>query len=236
MLRLILDSFNRLEVQDEPFRFLPGANWHSEISLASRFRPRKKGDRLAESFTRADGVIGHFEFRHDTRVGLTLQKNSRQFLVVEAKMMSNLSPSVTNAQGYDQAARNVACMAEAIAASKVESISIEDIGFYVVAPALEVRSGGTNLETCMNPESIRMKVKQRIQAYETLDREEASELRGWESAVFAPLLRRLEETNKLRVVSWEQCIEAIGDNHAPTADELRVYYRRCLDLALSKSA
>jgi len=112
----------------------------------------------------------------------------------------------------------------------------EDIGFYVVAPALEVRSGRTNLETCMNPDSIRMKVEQRIQAYESIDREEASELRGWESAVFAPLLRRLEETNKLCVVSWDQCIEAIGDNHAPTADELRVYYQRCLDLALSKSA
>ena len=88
----------------------------------------------------------------------------------------------------------------------------------------------------MNPDSIRMKVEQRIQAYESLDREEASELRGWESAVFAPLLRRLEETNKLCEVSWDQCIEAIGDNHAPTADELRVYYQRCLDLALLKSA
>lgn len=61
MLRLVLDWFDRNRTSDHPLALLAKARWYSEALLASQFLPECRIDDRAESFTHADGVIGHFE-------------------------------------------------------------------------------------------------------------------------------------------------------------------------------
>ena len=55
--------------------------------------------------------------------------NQRLPVVIEAKMFSKLSPGVTNAKYFNQAARNVACMAEIANRAGIDPASFEDIAF-----------------------------------------------------------------------------------------------------------
>ena len=52
-----------------PLSPLPEARWFSEAWLASAFLPRFRGDRLAESRTHADAVVGHFTIGNPGRAG-----------------------------------------------------------------------------------------------------------------------------------------------------------------------
>lgn len=231
MLRLILDATQHLGVTDSPLRFLPDAGWFSEARLGSPFQARYRGDDLAEGFTNVDGVIGHFDFRSDTKAGLRISANCRQLVVVEAKISSNLSSRVSNATGYDQAARNVACIADAIARSGVDLADIDEVGFYVVAPLSEFRPTITNLEKCTSTTSIQQKIDNRICDYESAGRTEAESLRVWEHEHFMPLLDRMESANSLRVLSWDELIKNVSHIDSTQGDEILKFYQRCLKLA-----
>ncbi|MDP3089112.1 MAG: hypothetical protein Q8N04_00385 [Nitrospira sp.] len=232
MLRLVLDAIQSLNVPNHPLSFLQGANWYSEALLSSPFRSRFKSDPLGEGFTNADGVLGHFDFRASTKSGLSLGPDARQFVVLEAKMFSNLSSGTKNAPGYNQAARNVACMAAAIAKSGKDLSSFESVGFFVIAPEASKRTHrDTNLEACLNPDSIRSAVHQRVTTYESSQRTEAQTLRKWESEYFHPLVLRLVDEKRLRVLSWEQIIEAIRSADTRCGAELSRFYDRCLSFA-----
>jgi hypothetical protein len=113
-LRLVLDWFSRHDVQGHPLSFGAGARWFSEALLPSAFLARHRGDRLAESWTHADGVVGHFLIGEGGKALLRLAPEAGQLLVLEAKLFRGLSPGVTKARYYDQAARTVACMAEVL--------------------------------------------------------------------------------------------------------------------------
>ncbi|MDQ2949733.1 MAG: hypothetical protein M3Y27_27975, partial [Acidobacteriota bacterium] len=110
MLRLTLDCLSRLPRLEHPLAFSEGATWFSEALLPSAFRPRTQADKLSESFTHADGAIGHIEVARSGNAYLKLAAGASQFIVTEAKMFSALSSGVKNAPTFNQAARNVACM------------------------------------------------------------------------------------------------------------------------------
>jgi hypothetical protein len=139
MLRLMLDAIQSNDVNNV-LRFLAQSRWYSEARLDPPFRPVAKQDSLGEGPTRADGVIGHFDFREETKAGLRLKSDADQFVVIEAKMFSNLSRGTKNAPEYNQAARNVACMAFTIARSEIEVSDLESVGFFVIAPHIDRRS------------------------------------------------------------------------------------------------
>jgi len=233
MLRLVLDAMQTLDIPGHPLRFLSGSKWYSEARLRSPFRPRSEQDKHGEGFTKADGVIGHIDFRVTTKAGLKLTPRAKQFVVVEAKMFSNLSSGTKNAPGYDQAARNVACMADAIAWSGIPLSAFKSVGFFVVAPNLDARGHrDTNLETCLTPESIRKVVGQRIAAYETpLRQKEADTLREWETNHFLPLVHRLANEQRLAVLSWEQIIKTITVADPASGEELNSFYTHCRTFA-----
>ena len=107
-------------------------------------------------------------------------------------MFSNLSIGTKHAPLYDQAARNVACMAETIARSGSSLGDLESVGFFVIAPDICIRAGrDTNLERLVDRQSICRTVSQRIATYENSSRKEAKELRKWEERYFQPLVDRL---------------------------------------------
>ncbi|HEY0970151.1 MAG TPA: hypothetical protein VGE02_04130 [Gemmatimonadales bacterium] len=82
-------------------------------------------------------MIGHFEFR-DGRRAICLDRDARQLVVIEAKMYSTLSRGTRYAPEFDQAARNVACMAEVLARSGLEPEAMDRMAFVVVAPEEQV--------------------------------------------------------------------------------------------------
>ena len=59
MLRLVIDWFDMNRSVDFDLKFSEGASWFSEALLPSAFLARQRRDKLAESWTHADGVIGH---------------------------------------------------------------------------------------------------------------------------------------------------------------------------------
>ncbi len=98
MLRLVLDALESHRGSVGPLKFLPESHWYSEALLDSPFRPRKYGDPLGEGKTNVDGVVGQFGFRDSTRAGFALDSDARQFVVLEAKMFSNLSTGTPRAK------------------------------------------------------------------------------------------------------------------------------------------
>jgi hypothetical protein len=96
LLRLVLDWFSRQPVGGHPLDFSSGARWFSEALLPSQFLPRVRGDRLAEGWTHADGIIGHITIGNGALANAALAKDASQFIVTEAKLFARLAPGVTN--------------------------------------------------------------------------------------------------------------------------------------------
>lgn len=215
LLRLTLDWYSTNRVSNSPFEFFDEAKWFSEASLPSPFLPRYRGDKLAESWTRADGIIGHFDISHG-RTGCKVHSNAKQFVVTEAKIFSKLASGVKNAPCYDQAARNVACMAEGLSRGNCRPDSVERLAFVVVAPQSQITAGVFKSELAID--SINHKVHKRISKYECEKKDQ------WFSTCFLPTLDQI----KVQAVSWESLIDTVAKSDTESYDELKTFYSQCL--------
>jgi hypothetical protein len=213
MLRLALDWSDRHRDVSSPLRFESGARWYSEALLPSQFKAQHRGDRRAESFTHADGVIGHFDIQPGERGAASLRSGASQLVVCEAKLGSGLSARTTNAADFDQAARNVACMAHMIGAAATPAAQLRKLAFYVIAPDAQITAGVFG--QLVTRDSIRAKVATRIQPYGgTMDE--------WYRDVFEPVLAKMD----LGLVAWESILEAMGGDAEGAG--IREFYDRCL--------
>ena len=216
LLRLVLDWFSTHGVPDHPLNFSENAQWYSEALLPSAFLARHTGDGLAESWTHADGVVGHFLVGNGSKTGLSLLPRATHFVVLEAKMFSGLSPGVKNAKYFDQAARNVACIAEVFHRANLPPQTAFQVGFYVLAPHSQIERGV--FDEVMNRDSIQRKVERRVQEY-LGDRDQ------WYSEWFQPTFQKAE----VETVSWEELIAIIGEQESTSAVSIEAFYRRCVD-------
>lgn len=216
LLRLVLDWFFTHNVPNHPLEFHANAKWFSEALLPSPFLARFRGDPLAESWTHADGVIGRFTIGKDRKTDLSLLEDANQLVILEAKMFSGLSSGVSNAKYYDQAARNVACVAEVFHRAKASPRSLSNIGFNVLAPLSQIEKGVFTNE--INRESIKNKVDQRVKYYSgTKDQ--------WYSDWFLPTFQQIE----IMEISWEEIIETIREQEPETANSLEFFYKLCIE-------
>ena len=207
MLRLTLDWMAAEGQPDHPLSFDEGARWSSEALLPSSFLARHRGDERAEGWTNADGCVGHFD-QHPPRGDLSLRRDAAQFVVIEAKMFSGLSRGTTRAPDFDQAARNVACMAEVLHRASRAPDAMSSLAFFVTAPQSQIDAeifGGLATK-----ESIRGKVIERVASY-------SGERDEWLHEWFEPVL----ESVRVELLSWESLL--VG---APEA--LAEFYGRCL--------
>ena len=62
-------------------------------------------------------------------------------MVIEANMFSKLSTGVKNASYYNQAARNVACIAEVLRRVDKNPMELSSLGSYVLAPKSQIDDG-----------------------------------------------------------------------------------------------
>jgi hypothetical protein len=182
--------------------------------LPTAFLPQTKKDPLGESWTHADGVIGHFNIGNNSKGDLSLTEDASQFIVAEAKMYSKLSSGVTHAKYYDQAARNVACIAEVLRKAEIHPDELSSLGFYVLAPESQISSGV--FKEIMSYNSIESKVKRRVEEY-------GGEKNHWYGEWFKPTLAAI----KIDCISWEKLIEDIEESDATYGKQVRVFYDLC---------
>src|SRR5208283_3566042 len=203
-----------------PFRFEPTARWFSEALLYSAFLPRSRGDQQAESLTHADGVVGQFLFDATTKAGLVLEMECSQFVVCEAKVFSGLSTGTKRAPSFDQAARNVGCMAETLRRAGRPMELYKSLGFFVFAPDSQIKAGAFSVQ--MSKDGIRGRLVQRVQMYD--GQPTHTELQKWLEEWALPLVDRVE----LSCCSWESVIDRLSATHPEYGGSLREFYKLCL--------
>jgi hypothetical protein len=223
LLRLILDWFSRQPASDHQLSFEKGARWYSELLLASQFLPRYQRDPEAESYTHADGVIGHFSVGRSGKSDIDLHPDAKQFVVIEAKIFSSLSKGIKNFENYDQAARTTACIAQSLSLGKQQIHNISRLGFYVAAPENQIKFEPT-FQTFLEKDSIRIKVQKRIRAYS--DPTDAETKKRWLKTWFLPTLECID----IKCITWEEIISYINANDRDNGEVLSAFYEKCLAL------
>ncbi len=215
LIKLVFHQASTILDNDFPLGFLAESTWFSEALLPTAFKARYRSDPLGESRTNADGVIGHFLIGKKAKADIELIPKASQFTVVEAKVGAPLSKGTSHAPNFDQAARNVACMAEVIARSGIDPSSFSRLDFVVLAPDYSIEKGAFSEQ--MEPSSIASKVKRRVSAY-------GGDLDSWYQDHFEPTLDKIQ----LHSLSWEDAIRWIGQEKSAEADELAKFYDLCL--------
>jgi len=217
MLRLTLNWFASMDLHGEshPLAVPPDCRWYSEALLPSAFLPESRGDTHAESWTHADGAIGHFDIGNGAKANLALLADANHFVVLEAKMFSKLSAGVKNATYFNQAARNVACIAEVLRRAGRPATGFAALGFYVLAPASQIQQG--LFDAHLDKTSINIVVKRRVDDYG--DRRDQ-----WFSEWFLPAHARLD----IKAIAWEELLAYLAERD-PEAKQLRGFYERCLE-------
>jgi len=122
-------------------------------------------------------------------------------------MFSPLSSGTKNSPGFDQAARNVACMVELLSQAKVPPERLNPLAFYVAAPKEQIDSGLFSQQ--LSPFSVRVKVEERVRAY-------GGEKDKWFEEWFLPTLAVM----KIASLSWE-------DLAAQAGPEYQEFYKWC---------
>ncbi len=217
MLRLCLDwlASNTSTDHQVPIPCPAGSNWYSEALLPSQFLSSLGDKKLAEAHTHADGVVGQFSIGERNKGELNLDTSATCFVVVEAKINSKLSAGVSNARYYNQAARNVACMAEIIRLANVPLEKIEELCFFVTAPASRIEEGV--FDPYLGHDSIREVVTRRVGEY-------GEEKLAWYHDHFLPLM----DVITISTLSWEQIVDAIVAADPDFGEELSGFYANCL--------
>jgi hypothetical protein len=203
-----------------PVRRDANSRWLSETLMYSPFQAAYRGDTRAERHTHADGILGSVSIESSTKRGLRLSETATQFVVFEAKIGSKLSGGTKNAGNYDQAVRNVACMAEALRRAKRPVKALDSLGFFVISPEKSVSTHALTLTS----ESMLRKIDERIGQYEPPRRDA---LQQWKAEWFQPLLERAEITTD----SWENVIHRAKSASPNYGEAYDLFYQRCLGFA-----
>jgi hypothetical protein len=219
LLRLALAAGSK-DTDCLPFRFEANARWFSEALLYSRFLPRFRGDTLSESWTHADGVVGQFRFGAATKAGLELEPKCSQFVVCEAKIFSALSAGTKRAPEFNQAARNVGCIAETLCRAQRPLPVYKSLGFFVMAPGSQIESGV--FQDLMHKDAIRSRLAERVRMYQ--GQSNHAELQKWLNDWALPVVERIE----MGCCSWESVIKRVKVTQPEYGTSLDEFYKLCL--------
>jgi len=215
LLRIILDWFSKQDTADHELSFSDGCKWFSEARLPTQFKATSRKDPLYETWTHADGVVGHIIVGGVGKTDTSLDPEVTHLVVTEAKMFSKLSAGVKNASYFNQAARYAACIAELLSRADRKPVNLKRIGLYVLAPAETIECGW--FKKPLDKADIRQRVEKRIQAYE-------GEKGKWFEEWFLPTLDHID----VRCLSWESILEYIGSVDSGYSIELQDFYQKCM--------
>jgi hypothetical protein len=135
--------------------------------------------------------------------------------VVEAKMASLLSSGTTHAKDYNQAARNIACMAFMTINSSASLQSLERISFTLVAPRQRINEGAFTEH--LDQDTVRRAVATRCAGFDARSVE-------WFENDFTRFLSRC----RISSIAWEDVVEGIAAEDAEFGSHLAEFYSACL--------
>ena len=208
MIRLLVAESIKENITIKGLNFNNIATWYSEGLLSSPFLPRIKGDKLAEGFTHADMVLGDFTVEAELRGDIKLKDNANLFGVIEAKMGSKLSSGTKNAPNYNQASRNLACIAYNTLNSNAETF------LAVVAPDKKIVEHG--IEKIVKIDYMLNQINDRFEQYLN----EYGDVYSFKEQI-------LDRAAKCQcmVVSYENWISEFSDQE--TAEKLQSFLELC---------
>jgi hypothetical protein len=224
MLRLVLDWAARHRTSITSLRFDDGSVWYAEALLPTRFRPRKREDPAGEGFTHADAVIGHFRLRPGGRGDIQLLPAARQLTVVEAKMASGLSPGTKRAPEFNQAARNIACIAYLVSEMTAATPApLTAVSFVLLAPATRIAEGV--FASSLDKSAVCHAVARRATGYDKeSDKASDTAASDWCKSHLNPLVERCS----IVAVSWETVLTEITRADPDYGSQLKSFYSQCL--------
>lgn len=126
-------------------------NWTSEGLLSSPF---VKANIYREGYTHADIVLGDFIVNYEDGGLINVLPEAKYFGVIEAKMKSPLSKGTSNALDYNQASRNVTCIANN---TNLDCTTF----FYVVRPKPKLYVKG-RVPKCLSVNVNNVKINEEI--------------------------------------------------------------------------
>lgn len=182
-------------------------HWYSEGLLSSPFLPRSRRDVLAEGYTHADMALGDFRVDSANRGDIAIEGAEGIFGVIEAKMGSPLSSGTKNAPNYNQASRNLACIAFNALSTK------HSIFFAVAGPKKKIEEhciGGQ-----VKPSIMLSQIARRFEMYD-----KGSEIYALKERVLARA-----RSCKCFVLSYESWTEALAGHEA--YPELVQFKKQC---------
>ncbi len=155
------------------------------------------------------------------KTGLVLRKDATQFVVVEAKIGSRLSVGTTNAKTFNQATRNVACIAHTLAEAERPPQDVS-CGFWVFAPEAAIAKG--SFAAALKPESLAAGINERVQRYSGTRR---AVLDSWYEQWVKPTVVTVE----LGCWSWEESVRRIEQADSRLGEQIRDFYAKTLQFS-----
>lgn len=166
------------------------ANWTSEALISSPFI---SADKSREGYTHADIALGDFKVNYESRGEILILDNAKIFGIIEAKMSSSLSRGTKNAVNYNQASRNLVCMASLTYNKDC------DIFFSVVAPETKLKEH--DIDKQIDLENMIQQIKSRFVEYSD----------EFKSNRKMDLIISKARTCKVWSMSYEEWIESLID-------------------------
>jgi len=147
---------------------------------------------------------------------LVLAPDATHLVVIEAKMFSRLSKRTTRARYFDQAARNVACIAHALSsAARIPPERFAALGFAVVIPESHPRR--EEFQELLAKDGIQKKVQRRVGEY-------GDDKREWFDKWFVPTLHCID----IHLITWEEILFDVRRADELVGGELSDFYSACL--------
>ena len=131
-------------------------------------------------------------------------------------MFSKLSAGVKNAPYFNQAARNIACIAEVLSRAGSNPDSFRKLGFYVLAPEKQIKANIFN--EYLEKENVKEIVYRRVAADEDSGKD------AWFMDWFLPTLEAIE----IREIAWEEIVDFAQNADPSGGVQLAEFYTKCL--------
>jgi hypothetical protein len=229
LIKLVLLWYNNHRKNDS-LPFVDSAIWFSEPRLISPFVNKKL--KCGETHTHSDGVIGNFNIGTGGRKSnLEFIDPFEEFIVLEAKIFSELSKKITNDPDYDQVARTVACMSYIIWL-KTKALKNIKLGFYILAPKFDEKGKNNklieNYNSYLNVDRVKEKIENRYKNYEKANKTKIpNEIKSWYE-FFPDFIERIKGDKFFNLIYWENIIDEVEEKKDATyAICLKDFLKKC---------
>ncbi|GHU66237.1 hypothetical protein AGMMS49983_15460 [Clostridia bacterium] len=212
-LKPVLELHKNLKKQD--------TSWFSEAEVESPFLVGTG----REGYTHADAVFGTVKLETGTKgkVVPIRDANPKQLVIVEAKMYSNFSSGVKNCPGYNQIARNYACLSWI---SFKYNIPPENCFLYIFLPKSQnekisegsKKNKNAQKENIFNKVVIRGAVNERSKNFAFPTESDKSQYDNWQG-----FWEDEKNAPALEVINWETILAYINEPN------LIKFYIKCIE-------